>query len=57
MWVLSSISPMHWFQRMTQFKVKKEKLNGASLGLFAYPALMTADILLYRANIVPVGDD
>lgn len=57
MWVFSCISPMHWFNCMTQFKEKKEALNGASLGLLAYPALMTADILLYKADLVPVGDD
>lgn len=48
---------MSWYQTMTQFKEKKSALNGASLGLFAYPALMAADILLYKAELVPVGDD
>ena len=57
MWVFSCISPMHWYNRMTQYKDKKEALSGASLGLLAYPALMTADILLYKAELVPVGDD
>jgi tryptophanyl-tRNA synthetase len=42
---------------MTQFKEKKEALGGASLGLYAYPVLMAADILLYKAEGVPVGED
>jgi len=57
MWILGCISPMSWFQRMTQFKEKKKALDGASLGLFSYPALMAADILLYKADLVPVGED
>ena len=57
MWVLSCVAPMHWFNRMTQFKEKKQALDGASLGLLAYPALMAADILLYKADLVPVGED
>jgi len=46
---------MNWLNKMTQFKEKKHK--GASLALFSYPVLMAADILLYRANEVPVGED
>lgn len=57
MWVLSCVAPMHWFNRMTQYKEKKQALDGASLGLLAYPALMAADILLYKAESVPVGED
>jgi tryptophanyl-tRNA synthetase len=49
---------MGWMERMTQFKEKAGKdRERASLGLFAYPSLMAADILLYRATHVPVGDD
>ena len=49
---------MGWMQRMTQFKDKAGKnAQNAALGLFAYPALMAADILLYHATHVPVGDD
>jgi tryptophanyl-tRNA synthetase len=49
---------MGWMQRMTQFKDKAGKnAQNASLGLFAYPALMAADILAYHATHVPVGDD
>ena len=57
MWIFSCISPMSWFQKMTQFKEKKSALDGASLGVFGYPALMAADILLYKAEYVPVGGD
>jgi len=57
-WVFNCIARMGWLNRMTQFKEKagKDKEN-ASVGLFAYPTLMAADILLYRATHVPVGDD
>jgi len=54
-WILSCIAPMNWLNKMTQFKEKKHK--GASLALFSYPVLMAADILLYRANEIPVGED
>jgi len=54
-WLLSTITPMGELNRMTQYKDKKEK--GSNLGLFAYPVLMTADILLYDTDIVPVGED
>lgn len=57
MWIIGCISPMSWYNKMTQFKDKKEQLAGASLGLYAYPALMAADILLYKGELVPVGDD
>jgi tryptophanyl-tRNA synthetase len=57
-WVLSCIARMGWLNRMTQFKEKAGKhRENASVGLFAYPNLMAADILLYRATHVPVGDD
>ncbi len=57
-WVFNCVARMGWLSRMTQFKEKagKDKEN-ASVGLFAYPALMAADILLYRATHVPVGED
>eukprot|EP01017_Pseudomicrothorax_dubius_P030102 TRINITY_DN3718_c0_g1_i6.p1 TRINITY_DN3718_c0_g1~~TRINITY_DN3718_c0_g1_i6.p1 ORF type:complete len:296 (-),score=53.97 TRINITY_DN3718_c0_g1_i6:254-1141(-) len=54
-WILSSIGPMSWLNKMTQYKDKKTK--SSSLGLYSYPVLMAADILLYKANVVPVGDD
>lgn len=58
-WVLSCVARMGWMERMTQFKDKSRGQNSEaiSLGLFAYPALMAADILAYRATHVPVGDD
>lgn len=57
-WILNCITPVGWLKRMTQFKDKAGKnQEHASLGLFAYPVLMAADILLYNADLVPVGDD
>lgn len=57
-WILSCFTQMGWLNRMTQFKDKAGKnKETASLGLYSYPVLMTADILLYNANIVPVGED
>ena len=57
-WVFNCIARMGWMQRMTQFKDKAGKnAQNASLGLFAYPALMAADILVYHATEVPVGED
>lgn len=65
-WVLASITPMGWLNRMTQFKEKAKIKNeddvlsneeNAGLGLYSYPVLMAADILLYHSNVVPVGED
>ena len=58
-WVLNTITPIGWLKRMTQFKDKSQKLKeeNINLGLFAYPILMACDILLYNANLVPVGED
>ncbi len=57
-WVFNCIARVGWMNRMTQFKDKAGKdRENASLGLFAYPSLMAADILLYRATAVPVGED
>ncbi len=56
-WLLSCITPLGWLNRMTQFKEKRLQSNNENLGLFAYPVLMAADILLYNANFVPVGAD
>jgi len=57
-WILSCIARMGWLNRMTQFKEKAGKdKEKASLGLYSYPVLMAADILLYDATHVPVGDD
>jgi tryptophanyl-tRNA synthetase len=55
-WILGTITGMGQLGRMTQYKDKSES-TGANLGLFAYPVLMAADVLLYRAHAVPVGDD
>ncbi len=57
-WILSCIARMGWLNRMTQFKEKAGKdKEKASIGLYAYPVLMAADILLYDTTHVPVGDD
>ena len=57
-WILNCVSRMGWLSRMTQFKEKAGKdKEKASVGLYVYPVLMAADILLYDATHVPVGDD
>ncbi|KNG94930.1 tryptophan--tRNA ligase [Pseudaestuariivita atlantica] len=57
-WVFNCVARMGWMQRMTQWKDKAGKnQQNASLGLFAYPSLMAADILIYHATHVPVGED
>ena len=57
-WLLGCLTPLGWLNRMTQFKEKAGKQReNAGLGLYAYPVLMAADILLYQATHVPVGED
>jgi tryptophanyl-tRNA synthetase len=57
-WVFNCVARLGWLNRMTQFKEKAGKdRENASVGLYAYPALMAADILLYKATAVPVGED
>jgi len=57
-WLLNCLAPIGWMQRMTQFKEKSEKQKEqVSVGLFGYPVLMAADILLYDTDLVPVGED
>jgi tryptophanyl-tRNA synthetase len=57
-WILNCFIPMGWMGRMTQYKEKSGKQKEqVSVGLFDYPALMAADILLYRTDVVPVGED
>ncbi|MFC4216860.1 tryptophan--tRNA ligase [Pseudophaeobacter arcticus] len=57
-WIFNCVARMGWMQRMTQFKDKAGKnTQNASLGLLAYPSLMAADILIYHATHVPVGED
>ena len=57
-WILSCVARMGWLNRMTQFKEKAGKdKEKASIGLYSYPVLMSADILLYDSTHVPVGDD
>ena len=56
-WLLNCVTPLGWLERMTQFKDKSEGRESVSTGLLDYPVLMTADIVLYDAHEVPVGDD
>ena len=57
-WIFNCVARIGWLNRMTQFKEKSGKdRENASVGLYAYPTLMAADILLYLATLVPVGDD
>lgn len=57
-WIFNCVARMGWMSRMTQFKDKAGKNSeNVSLGLYAYPALMAADILAYKATMVPVGED
>ncbi|MGH9673114.1 MAG: tryptophan--tRNA ligase [Bryobacteraceae bacterium] len=56
-WMLTCVTPVGWLQRMTQFKAKAESQEIVGDGLMQYPVLMAADILLYQAAIVPVGED
>ena len=56
-WMLTCVTPVGWLERMTQFKAKSQAQETVGDGLLQYPVLMAADILLYQAAIVPVGDD
>jgi tryptophanyl-tRNA synthetase len=56
-WLLTCVTPMGWLERMTQFKAKSAAQESIGDGLFQYPVLMAADILLYQAAVVPVGED
>jgi tryptophanyl-tRNA synthetase len=57
-WIFNCLTPLGWLNRMTQFKEKAGKhREEANLGLYAYPVLMAADILIYKATHVPVGED
>ncbi len=57
LWLLNSLSTMGELSRMTQFKEKSEGKKSVDVGIFDYPVLMAADILLYDANYIPVGED
>ena len=56
-WMLTCVTPIGWLERMTQYKAKTEAQESIGDGLLQYPVLMAADILLYQASIVPVGED
>ena len=58
MWFLSTMCPLSWLNKMIQFKEKKASSDKhSSLSLYSYPILMAADIMLYKAEVVPVGQD
>jgi tryptophanyl-tRNA synthetase len=56
-WMLTCVTPVGWLERMTQYKAKAAKQESVPDGLLQYPVLMAADIMLYQAGIVPVGED
>ena len=56
-WLLNAVAPLGELERMTQFKDKSQQLESIPAGLLNYPILMAADILLYKADLVPVGED
>lgn len=57
-WILNTVTSMGWLERMTQFKEKAQRQeSNVNVGLFAYPVLQAADILIYKAEVVPVGED
>lgn len=56
-WLLGCVTPIGWLQRMIQFKTQAATLESVGMGLLAYPVLQASDILLYRADVVPVGED
>ncbi|MBV9770887.1 MAG: tryptophan--tRNA ligase [Bryobacterales bacterium] len=56
-WMLTCVTPVGWLERMTQYKAKSQAQETVGDGLLQYPVLMTADILVYQAAIVPVGED
>ncbi|MBM3811394.1 MAG: tryptophan--tRNA ligase [Acidimicrobiia bacterium] len=56
-WLLTCVTPVGWLERMTQYKAKTQAIETIGDGLLQYPVLMAADILLYQAAIVPVGED
>lgn len=56
-WLLGCVTPVGWLERMIQFKTRAADLESVGTGLLAYPVLQAADILLYRAELVPVGED
>jgi tryptophanyl-tRNA synthetase len=56
-WLLTTVTPVGELERMTQFKDKATRVESIPMGLLSYPVLMAADILLYRADLVPVGED
>ena len=57
MWIISCMTPQSWLNKMVQYKEKSKNNNNTTIGLYTYPLLMAADIILYKAEEIPVGDD
>jgi tryptophanyl-tRNA synthetase len=56
-WLLTSVTPLGELERQTQFKDKSQRQESVAMGILAYPVLQAADVLLYKASLVPVGED
>ena len=56
-WVLNCVTPVGWLERLTQYKTKSTQSKSVGTGLLDYPVLQAADVLLYKADLVPVGED
>src|SRR6266705_87508 len=56
-WLLTTVTPLGELERQTQFKDKAQRQEAVAMGLLAYPVLQAADVLLYKASLVPVGED
>lgn len=56
-WILNCVTPLGWLERMTQFKAKSALAESIGTGLLDYPVLQASDVLLYKTNVVPVGED
>ena len=56
-WIFNTITPISWLDRLPTYKEQLEKIKSNNIGLLDYPVLMAADILIYKANLVPVGED
>ncbi len=56
-WIFNTITPVNWLDRLPTYKEQLEKTKSNNIGLLDYPVLMAADILIYKANLVPVGED
>ncbi len=56
-WIFNTLTPVSWLERLPNYKEKKEQTRTNNMGILDYPVLMAADILIYKSNLVPVGED